>query len=287
MGSDAMSATIIDGKQYALTVCEGIKARVDRLRAQGTTPKLAVVLVGDDPASAVYVRNKCKKGEALGVEVEVHRFDASVTMEELFTLIDRLNGDNSVHGVIIQSPVPEPLELKKLLIRVDPKKDVDGIHPHNQGMLLSDQAQLVACTPKGVIKLIESTGTVIRGKRAVVVGRSCLVGKPCAMLLMNNDATVSVCHSKTVDLGALTREADILVCAVGHPGLISADMIKPGAVVIDVGMNRVNDRWEGDVDFEGARETASFLTPVPGGVGPMTVAMLMDNTVLAAESTQR
>lgn len=280
-----MAASLINGKQYASQLCEGIKARADALHELGVAPKLAVILVGDDKASAVYVRNKCLKGDKLGVAVDVYAFDADVGREELLALIDRLNSDDTVHGVIIQSPVPEPLVFSELLARVDPKKDVDGIHPHNQGLLLSGRAELIACTPKGVLKLIESTGIEIRGKRAVMVGRSCLVGKPCAMLLMNNDATVTVCHSKTAELKQATVEADILVCAVGHEKLITADMVKPGAVVIDVGMNRVNDAWVGDVDFAPVSEVAGYITPVPGGVGPMTVAMLMDNTVLAAEKT--
>ncbi|MEG1547797.1 MAG: tetrahydrofolate dehydrogenase/cyclohydrolase catalytic domain-containing protein [Clostridia bacterium] len=278
-----MSAELIDGKWLAQSACNEIEIRVMSLVDRGIKPRLAVIFVGDDPASEVYVRNKRIKGDKLGICVDVHKFDSSVTESEIALLIDKLNKAESVHGIIIQSPLPEPLDFSRLLMLVSPNKDVDGLHPQSQSALFSGEPGYVACTPKGILKLIQSTGTQIEGKRAVVVGRSRLVGKPAAMLLLNNNATVSVCHSKTHHLGEITRTADILVCAVGHPNLIKQDMVKPGAIVIDVGMNRVNDRWHGDVDFEGVSEIASYITPVPGGVGPMTVAMLMDNTVLAAE----
>ncbi len=277
-------ASIIDGKAIAKAACVDIEKRVLALKQAGVTPKLAVVLVGHDPASEVYVRNKCKKGEQLGIAVDVHRFDATARKAELIELIGELNSDVLVHGVIIQSPLPEPHDFSELLELVSPNKDVDGLHPINQSSLLTSGSGFLACTPKGIMRLIDSTDTGISGKRAVVVGRSRLVGKPTALMLLNRNATVTVCHSKTQQLGQITRQADILVCAVGHVNLIGPDMIKPGAVVIDVGMNRVNDAWRGDVDFESAEKVASYITPVPGGVGPMTVAMLMDNTVLAAEA---
>lgn len=275
--------TVIDGKALAQSISAGIKERAEALRVRGVIPKLSVILVGDDPASKVYVSLKSKRAAELGVAVETHAFGADFDEERLVELIDSLNRDRSVHGILVQLPLPEHMDSVRILARVSPSKDVDGFHSQNAGALLTGRNGFMACTPKGIVALVKSTGAPIEGKRCVVVGRSNIVGKPAAVLMLRENATVTLCHSYTKDLGSITREADILICAVGHANLVTADMVKPGAVVIDVGQSRVENTWRGDVDFESVLEKASFITPVPGGVGPMTIIMLMDNTVEAAE----
>lgn len=278
-----MKAKLIDGRALAESTCEGIKARVEALKTRGIYPALAVILIGNNPASEVYVQNKEKKAKQLGIDVTLlHRDD--VTEAELIDLIEAFNRDEHVHGILVQLPLPEHIDATRVLAHIAPEKDVDGLHTFNAGSLITGRDGFIACTPKGVIELIKSTGVPMQGKTAVMVGRSNLVGKPTAVMLLRNDTTVTVCHSKTQDLGSLTRSADILVCAVGKSNLITADMIKPGAIVIDVGQSKVDGKWRGDVDFENACEVASYITPVPGGVGPMTITMLMENTVEAAEN---
>ena len=275
--------SIIDGKALAQSICAGIGARAQALRARGVAPRLAVILVGDDPASQVYVNLKGKRAAELGIAVDKHAFGAGLPETELVQLIDALNQDSGVHGILVQLPLPPHIDAARVLARVSPAKDVDGFHSQNAGALLTGRDGFLACTPKGIVALVKSAGTVIEGKRCVVVGRSNIVGKPAAVLMLRENATVTICHSKTQGLGEITREADILICAVGHAGLITADMVKPGAVVIDVGQSRVEGKWQGDVDFAPVLQRAAFITPVPGGVGPMTIAMLMENTVEAAE----
>jgi len=275
---------ILDGKALAQTLCEDIKKRADALKAQGVAPKLAVILVGEDPASQLYVRSKGKRAAELSILAEQYTYPATLSEAELLDRIRQLNQDDTVHGILVQLPLPGHLDPDQVIACIDPHKDVDGFHPQNAGALLSGQPGFVPCTPKGILALVKSTGLPIRGKRCVVVGRSNIVGKPAALLMLREDATVTICHSRTEGLGAITREADILIAAVGKAGLITADMIKEGAIVIDVGQVRIQGKWQGDVDFGPALEKAAYITPVPGGVGPMTIAMLMDNTV---ESAQR
>jgi methylenetetrahydrofolate dehydrogenase (NADP+)/methenyltetrahydrofolate cyclohydrolase len=283
-------AEIIDGKRIAQEIRENLKAEVKRLQEEhGVTPGLAAVLVGEDPASKVYVNMKAKACGEAGIYSRKLELPADISQDELIKLIKELNEDPKIHGILVQLPLPKGLNDKEVLEAVDPNKDVDGFHPVNLGKLLiakywDELPPFVPCTPAGIIKLIESTGVEIEGKNAVVVGRSVIVGKPVAMLLLAKQATVSTCHSRTRDLKAVTRTADILVVAVGKPKLIGAEHIKPGAVVIDVGVNRMPDgKLVGDVDFEAAKEVASHITPVPGGVGPMTIAMLLTNTVESAK----
>lgn len=281
-------AQIIDGKKVAEELRQDLAEEVAQLAKQGITPGLAAVLVGEDPASQVYVRMKEKACAKVGLMSRGVRAPADVPQEELVAQIDALNRDPEIHGILVQLPLPKHLDAPTVLQHVSPDKDVDGFHPLNLGRLLSakywdELPPFIPCTPAGVIKLIDSTGVEIEGKQAVVVGRSIIVGKPVSMLLLARQATVTICHSRTRDLGAVTREADILVAAVGVPRLITAEMIKPGAVVIDVGVNRLEDGLVGDVDFDQAAEVAGFLTPVPGGVGPMTITMLLANTVRSAK----
>jgi methylenetetrahydrofolate dehydrogenase (NADP+)/methenyltetrahydrofolate cyclohydrolase len=275
---------IIDGKALALRIRGGVAEQVKKLKAgKGVDPKLSVVLVGDDPASQVYVRNKEKACAEAGIVSETHRIASSVKQKELIELIRKLNRERSVHGVLVQLPLPKHIDPVAVLNEISPDKDVDGLHPVNMGKLLKGEAlRFVPCTPQGIMAMILSTGTEIKGKEAVVVGRSNIVGKPVALLLLKEHATVTICHSRTRDLGEVVRRADILIAAVGSPRIIHGDMVKEGAVVIDVGMNRVEGKLVGDVDYEKARERASFITPVPGGVGPMTIAMLLKNTLTAA-----
>jgi len=277
-------AQVIDGKQVAASVRDVIRDEVKLFKSKiGVTPKLTVVLVGDDPASQVYVRNKERGCADVGMESEVRRLPAGTRQSELIDIVKQLNKDRSVHGILVQLPLPAGLDERVVLDEIDPRKDVDGLHPLNMGKLLKgDDSGFVACTPQGIIELILSTGTEIQGKEAVVVGRSNIVGKPVAILLMQRNATVTVCHSRTKDLGEVTRRADILVAAVGSPQIIHGTMIKPGALIIDVGTNRVGEKLVGDVDFQSALERAEFITPVPGGVGPMTIALLLRNTLKAA-----
>ena len=274
---------IIDGKAIAAQIRESLKTRITALKQKGISPGLSVVLVGDDPASATYVRSKERACEELGIFSIVHRLGSDTTQEQLVSLVHALNADKRLHGILIQSPLPEHLDELALLREVDPDKDVDGLHVVTAGRLMVGEPGFKPCTPKGVIHLIKSTGITISGKCAVVVGRSNMVGKPVAMMLLEENATVTMCHSRTQNLAAVCAEADILIAAVGRPGLVTGEFVKPGAVVIDVGTTKVDGKLKGDVVFDEAAKKASFITPVPGGVGPMTIAMLMENTVEAAE----
>ncbi len=281
-GTDAL---LLNGKAVAQQVRERLKVRVAELQARGVQPCLAVMLVGDDPASHTYVRTKARACESVGIRSIVRHYPASVSQAELEAQIDAWNADPSVHGVLIQHPVPAPLDEPALLHRLHPSKDVDGITPASLGALVAGEPAFGACTPLGIITLLDAYEIPIEGKHAVVVGRSVILGKPMALMLLNRNATVTVCHSRTRDLAFHTRQADILVAAVGKPEFITGEMVKPGAVVIDAGYNRVEGRTGdvGDVEFESASRVASAITPVPGGVGPMTVAMLLQNTVESAE----
>lgn len=278
-----MSARRIEGKMMAAEIRQELAARAANLRREGMAPGLAVVLVGDDPASEIYVRNKEKDADEVGIRSRTFRLQAWAEQGQVLELIEGLNADPDVHGILIQAPVPRHLDFEALVAALDPAKDVDGFHPANLGRLVRRQPGLVACTPGGVMAMLRRTGIETKGKHAVVVGRSTIVGRPMALLLLAADATVTVCHRWTVDLARHTRQADILVVAVGRPGLITREMVKEGAVVIDVGINRVDGRVVGDVDFAGVAEVAGWITPVPGGVGPMTRAMLLANTLDAAE----
>lgn len=277
-------ATIIDGKQISAQVKESVAKEVEGLKEKGIHPALAVVLVGDDPASQVYVRNKTKACEVCGIRSEQIRMPAETTQEELMAVVDRLNKDDAIDGILVQLPLPKHLDETMVLRAISPDKDVDAFHPVNVGKIMIGDYDFLPCTPAGCMELIHSTGISVSGKHAVVIGRSNIVGKPMAMLLLHENATVTVCHSRTANLKEECLRADILVAAVGKEKIVTADMVKPGAVVIDVGMNRNADgKLCGDVDFEAVKEIASAITPVPGGVGPMTIAMLMKNTVKAAE----
>ena len=275
-----MSARIIDGKAVAAR----IRAEVAReIEGMDVTPGLATVLVGDDPASAVYVRMKREDSAEVGIESFHHEPGGDVSAEELAGLIRDLNADERVHGILLQLPLPKHLDQDEFISLIDPSKDVDGLTSVNAGLLMQDRAEaMVPCTPAGVMELLKEAGAELEGARAVVLGRSILVGKPLAQLLLGANATVTHCHSRTRDLPAVCREADVLIAAVGSPGLVTADMVREGATVIDVGTNRTDDGLVGDVDFEAARERAGAITPVPGGVGPMTRAMLLVNTLRAA-----
>ena len=272
---------VIDGKKVAASVKERVRARAVEFESiRGRKVGLAVIKAGDDPASAIYVRNKIKACEACRIESFSFDLPSDVVQAELETLILKLNRDNKVDGILVQLPLPKHINERAVLSLIDPKKDADGFHAVNAGKLfLGESDGTVACTPRGIIELIESTGEKICGKNAVVIGRSNIVGKPIAMLLLNNNATVTVCHSKTVNIKEITRSADILVVAVGKKHFVTADMVKRGAIVIDVGMNRYEGGLYGDVDFDGVKDVAGYITPVPGGVGPMTIAMLLQNTV--------
>ncbi|MDA8144430.1 MAG: bifunctional methylenetetrahydrofolate dehydrogenase/methenyltetrahydrofolate cyclohydrolase FolD [Thermaerobacter sp.] len=278
-----MAAKILDGKATAESLRQEQAQRVAALQARGITPGLAVVLVGENPASQTYVRNKERACQAVGIYSEVHRLPQSTSQQELLGLIARLNADPKIHGVLVQLPLPEKLDEEQVILAIRPDKDVDGFHPENAGKLLLGQEAFIPCTPRGILVLLERAGIPVAGREVVVVGRSNIVGKPAGLLLLAQNATVSVCHSRTANLAEHTRRADILVVAVGKPGFITADMVRPGAVVVDVGINRVGDRLVGDVDFEGVSQVAGWITPVPGGVGPMTISMLLENTLEAAE----
>lgn len=274
---------IIDGIAVAARVKDEAAALVAKtIAASGSTPGLAVVLVGDDPASHSYVRMKERDCEHVGIRSFDYRRPADITQAELDAIVDECNADPNVHGVLVQMPLPGHLDAERVIARIDPCKDVDGFHPENLGCLVRGGQAPRACTPWGVMRLLDEYGIELAGRHAVVVGRSTIVGKPQALMLLERDATVTICHSRTVDLPAVCRTADVLVAAVGRPGMITAEYIKPGAVVIDVGINQVDDRLVGDVDFTSVSEIASAITPVPGGVGPMTRAMLMLNTAQAA-----
>lgn len=277
-----MAATMIDGRAVAKAFKEEIALRTQRMVEAGIVPHLAVVLVGENPASQVYVRNKENACIKAGISSTVIRMNESCTQQELEDTVLRLNEDDSVHGILVQLPLPKHLDEAAVLRLIDPDKDVDGFHAMNSGKLMNGQAAFVPCTPLGVMKLLEAYNIPVRGKHAVVIGRSNIVGKPMAMLLLHADATVTICHSRTQNLSEITRQADILVAAVGKAGFVTPDMVKPGAVVIDVGINRVDGQIVGDVSPEVA-QTAGYLTPVPGGVGQMTIALLLANTLDAAE----
>jgi methylenetetrahydrofolate dehydrogenase (NADP+)/methenyltetrahydrofolate cyclohydrolase len=276
-------AKIIDGKALAKAVRDEVAKGVGEVKIKtGKAPKLVVILVGDDPASQTYVRSKEKGCAEVGIESEVRRLPAVTSEREVIDMVRQLNRDKTVSGILVQIPLPKGVDEGKVINEIDPLKDVDGLHPLNMGRLLKgENPNLMPCTPQGIIELINSTGTDIKGKEAVVVGRSNIVGKPVAVMLLQRHATVTICHSRTSDLGEVTRRADILVAAVGSPGIIQKEMVKPGAVVIDVGTIRVGEKFVGDVDYEGVKEVAGHLTPVPGGVGPMTIAMLLRNTLKA------
>lgn len=282
-----MSAIRMDGKATAAKIREEIAQETAQLKRKGLVPKLAVVLVGDDPASAVYVRNKERACVGAGMESLVIRKDEACTQAELEETVCALNRDASVHGILVQLPLPRHLDESRVLALIDPRKDVDGFHAMNGGLLLSGRPGFVPCTPKGVMALLHEYDIPIRGKRAVIVGRSNIVGKPMALLLLMEDATITICHSRTVNLAQITRQADILVAAVGRSGFITKDMVKPGAVVIDVGINRKEEGGVcGDVAPD-VMEIAGYMTPVPGGVGPMTIAMLLKNTIEASKTYGR
>lgn len=300
-----MTAAIIDGKAIAQVTEQEVVRDIERL---GFRPGLVAVRVGTDPASEIYVRNKARKAQELGLRGTELVFDESMSEADLLAEVEQLNRDDEVDGILVQLPLPKQIDPKKVIDAIDPVKDVDGFHPINVGLLHMGRSALAPCTPSGVIRLIESTGEPIEGKRAVVIGRSDIVGKPAAALLLRHNATVTICHSRTRDIAAIAREADILVAAIGKPLFVTAEMVKPGAIVIDVGVNRVDATFAGrlahderklrllaksgtavvgDVDFARVREVAGRITPVPGGVGPMTIAMLMKNTVIAAERRRR
>lgn len=281
-----MTATVIDGAAMAKQLLAELAARVAALRARGCQPGLAVVLVGDNPASAVYVRSKQRACDAAGLRGDDIRLPATASQSELLAVIDRLNADATVHGILVQLPLPPHIDAAAVLQRIDYAKDVDGFNWRNLGALVDGHPALAPCTPSGSMLLLERSGVPIAGKRAVVLGRSSIVGKPAALMLLERHATVTVCHSRTPDLAAHTREADILICAVGRPRMVTADMVKPGAAVIDVGINRLPDgKLCGDVDYDAVGAKAGWITPVPGGVGPMTVAMVVGNAVAAAEKS--
>ena len=280
-----MAAEILDGKVMSEKLRAEIAERVTALKEKGITPGLAVILVGNDPASEIYVRNKGKGCKEVGMYSRTIRLPEETTQEELNSEIEKLNADSAIHGVLVQLPLPKHLDEQEALTKILPEKDVDGFHLINAGHMLTGTEGVIACTPRGALYMIKSTGIDLDGKEAVVIGRSNIVGKPMAMLLLRENCTVTLCHSRTKNLAEHTRRADILVAAVGKAGFVTADMIKDGAIVIDVGINRVDGKVCGDVDFENVKKKAGWITPVPGGVGRMTITMLLDNTVDAAERT--
>ena len=274
----------IDGKSVSAKVKEEVAAEVEVLKKQGVCPGLAVVIVGDDPASRIYVNNKKKACQATGIYSEEYALPATTTQEELLALVETLNEKKDIHGILVQSPLPKGLDEGAVVEAIDPKKDVDAFHAYNVGKIMIGDYHFLPCTPAGIMELLKAYKIEVEGKRCVVIGRSNIVGKPMAMLLLHQNGTVTVCHSRTKNLPEVTGQADILVSAVGKAHFVTADMVKPGAVVIDVGMNRdENNKLCGDVDFDAVEPVASYITPVPGGVGPMTIAMLLKNTVTAAK----
>lgn len=278
-------AAIINGKEIVADIRGRLKEEIEALAAEGFRPGLAVVLVGDDPASAVYVRNKAKACEQTGIYSEVHRLPAETKQAELLQLVDKLNRDPSIHGILVQLPLPDHIDEAAVIDAIAVEKDVDGFHPINVGNLMIGKPGLLPCTPAGIIEIIRRTGVPMSGKRAVVIGRSNIVGKPVAMLLMRENATVTICHSRTENMQQICREADILVVAIGKAKFVTREFVKPGAVVIDVGINRLADgTLAGDVDFADVVDIAGPITPVPGVVGPMTITMLLANTVQAAKA---
>jgi methylenetetrahydrofolate dehydrogenase (NADP+)/methenyltetrahydrofolate cyclohydrolase len=287
-----MTAQILDGKAISLQIQAEIRDQAAQFTVQtGVVPCLAAVLVGDDPASEVYVRNKQKGCERVGIQSQLHRLPKMAASDELLTLVDRLNSDRAVHGILVQLPLPPQIAAERVLRAVSPAKDVDAFHPENVGLLVQGQPRFLPCTPHGVQQLLVRSGIPIAGRHVVVVGRSNIVGKPLANMLLQRgagaDATVTVCHSRTSDLASVTRRAEILVVAAGQPRLVNAEMVRPGAVVVDVGIHRTQSGLCGDCDFESVRQVASHVTPVPGGVGPLTIAMLLYNTLEAAKAQSK
>ena len=276
-------ATIIDGKELAKNIREGLKEEVKELKNADINPKLAVIMVGDDKASKVYVKNKSKACEDVGIEYEEYLLPEKTKMKELLELIEKLNNDETIQGILVQSPLPEGLDANEAFKTISPKKDVDGFNPINVGKLSLNQDCFVSCTPYGIIKMLEKYNIETEGANAVIIGRSNIVGKPLAKCLLNKNATVTVCHSRTKNLKEITKQADILIAAIGKAKFVTEDMVKKGATVIDVGINRTESGLVGDTDFDAIKEKASYITPVPGGVGPMTIAMLMTNVIKAAK----
>ena len=286
--SEPTSATLIDGVALSRQLRAEVASRTAVLKTQGITPGLAVVLVGDNAASQVYVRNKVKDCQESGLHSVLEQYPASTSEADLLARIDALNRDPAIHGILVQLPLPGHIDAHKVIEAISPAKDVDGFHVSSAGALMVGQAGFWPCTPYGCMKMLESIGYELKGKHAVVIGRSNIVGKPMALMLLQKNATVTICHSATADLKAMTLQADVIVAAVGKLNVLTADMVKPGAVVIDVGMNRnAQGKLCGDVDFDGVKQVASYITPVPGGVGPMTITMLLVNTLEAAEKVAR
>ena len=275
---------IIDGKGLAATIRKQLKEEVEDLKKQGINPKLAVIMVGDDKASKIYVRNKNKACEEVGIEYEEYLLETSTTTKELLDLIENLNNKKDVYGILLQSPLPSHLDINFAIEKISPKKDVDGFHPINVGKLSLNQDCFISCTPYGIIKMLDAYDIPIEGKNAVIIGRSNIVGKPLAQCLINRNATVTICHSRTKEIEEITKRADILISAIGKPEFVTGNMVKENAVVIDVGINRTSEGIVGDVAYEEVEKKASYITPVPGGVGPMTIAMLMHNVVKAAKN---
>lgn len=276
-------AVIMDGKALAKEIRTGIKEEVENLNKKNIFPKLAVIMVGEDPASKVYVRNKSKACNDVGIQYEEFLLDENISMEELLKVIENLNNRKDIHGILLQSPIPKPLDIYKAFETIDFRKDVDGFNPINIGRLTLNRQTFISCTPHGVMKLLEKYNIDLKGANVVILGRSNIVGKPLSQCLLNADATVTICHSKTKNIKEITKNADIVISAIGKPKFITEDMIKENAVVIDVGINRLETGLVGDVDFENVQNKASYITPVPGGVGPMTIAMLLNNVVIAAK----
>lgn len=274
---------ILDGKELAREIRQNLKIDVDEMKKRGILPKLAVIMVGNDSSSKIYVKNKSKACEEIGIDFEEYLLNEDITMDELLNLINSLNNKKDIHGILLQSPIPKHLDINEALKAISPTKDVDGFNPINVGKLCLGQDCFVSCTPVGVIKVLEKYNIDIEGKHAVILGRSNIVGKPMIQLMLNKNATVTVCHSRTKNIEHYTKDADILIVAIGKSKFVTKDMVKPGAVIIDVGINRGEDgKLSGDVDFENVSQIASYITPVPGGIGPMTIAMLMTNVVKAA-----
>jgi methylenetetrahydrofolate dehydrogenase (NADP+)/methenyltetrahydrofolate cyclohydrolase len=287
-----MTATILDGKKLAQQIrSELAEEVVEFIQNNGAVPCLAAVLVGDNPASEVYVRNKRRACEAVGIESQLHRLEATASSEDLLGLVARLNKDNAVHGILVQLPLPAQIDTSRVLVAVNPSKDVDAFHPENVGRLVQGRPRFLPCTPQAVQQLLVRSGIEIAGRHVVILGRSDIVGRPLSIMLSQRapgaDATVTLCHSRTRDLAAVTRLADILIAAIGRLKFVTAEMVKPGAVVIDVGINRTHEGVMGDVDFDSVRAVASAITPVPGGVGPLTIAMLLRNTLAAAQALEK
>ncbi len=282
-----MMAEIINGKELAKKVRKELRKEVNKLKENGIIPKLAVIMVGEDPGSQVYVRNKSKACEKVGIEFQEFLFDANTTEQVLLDTIKKLNNDNTIHGILLQSPVPKHIDINKAFRTISPEKDVDGFNPINVGNLTIGEDAFISCTPYGIVKMLEEYNIETEGKNAVILGRSNIVGKPMIQCMLNKNSTVTVCHSRTKNIEEVTKNADILIAAIGKPKFVKENMVKTGAVVIDVGINRLEDGTIcGDVDYDGIFEKASYITPVPGGVGPMTIAMLLTNVIKATKKCQ-